>query len=114
MAHLVVTGGTFPEHFEECLELVSECLIGRDSHCTVVLDIDGVCGQHAAGRPAGTGWLVEDEASVSGTFVNDRRVRVWPLANGDVIKVGNVELTYRDDLDVDDELYDPGDNTLLC
>ena len=113
MAHLVVTGGTFPEHFEEYLELVSDCFIGSDSNCTVVLDIEGVCGQHAAVRPAGTGWLVEDEASVNGTFVNHKRVQVWPLADGDVIKVGGVELTYRDDLQVDDELLDPRDSVLL-
>ncbi len=36
---------------------------------------------------------VEDLASTNGTFVNDQRIDTGPLANGDRLRIGRVELT---------------------
>lgn len=35
--------------------------------------------------------LVEDMGSANGTFVNSQRVRIWQLAEGDLLRFGNVE-----------------------
>jgi DNA-binding winged helix-turn-helix (wHTH) protein len=74
-------------------------VIGRDPRCHVWLDHSGVSRRHAririadgAGRP-----VLTDLDSTNGTFLRGKRVAgATPLADGDVIKVGSVNLTFRD------------------
>jgi DNA-binding winged helix-turn-helix (wHTH) protein len=73
-------------------------VIGRHPDCSVFVDGDGVSRRHAviridAGRRQAT---LEDLASTNGTL--HQRTPVTSrvnLSNGDVIKVGSVELTFR-------------------
>lgn len=67
-------------------------LIGRGKDCGLVLVDGSVSRVHARllVRPDGT-ILVEDVGSANGLFVNDQRVKVWEIAAGDLLRVGNVE-----------------------
>ncbi len=66
--------------------------IGSGADNAVVLADPEVAGQHATIRrnDEGTGYLIEDAGSLSGTYVNEQRVEGnMPLQEGDVIRVGN-------------------------
>ena len=80
---------------------VGEHTIGRNPACTIWLDFEGVSRKHARVRiDEGHRAVVEDLGSTNGTFV--RGVPVLgpaPLGDGDVIKVGETELTFRAWLD---------------
>ena len=73
-------------------------VIGRDPGCNVWLDHSGVSRRHARIRiadeikPA----VLEDLKSTNGTFVGREQVKAQTaLADGDVIKVGSIKLTFR-------------------
>jgi DNA-binding winged helix-turn-helix (wHTH) protein len=74
-----------------------ENVIGRDPACTVWLDASGVSRKHARvrvidGEPA----TLEDLGSTNGTFVGDAPVTsATSLADGDVVHIGSVTLTFR-------------------
>jgi len=73
-------------------------LIGRNPECAIWIDVNGVSRRHARVRlDAGAGTAaIEDLTSTNGTFVNDVRVEApHPLADGDVVQVGSVTLTFR-------------------
>ena len=62
--------------------------VGRDDGCTLVLEDPSVSRRHAEIEPNGTFYLVRDNGSTNGTFVNDMLVRVQLLSHGDVIRIG--------------------------
>ena len=73
-------------------------VIGRDPQCSVWLDATGVSRQHARIRidAATRSVALDDLDSTNGTFL--RRARIVapaPLTDGDLIKIGSVELTFR-------------------
>jgi DNA-binding winged helix-turn-helix (wHTH) protein len=73
-------------------------VIGRDPQCSVWLDATGVSRQHARIRiDAETRTVALDDLdSTNGTFL--RRARIVapaPLTDGDLIKIGSVELKFR-------------------
>jgi DNA-binding winged helix-turn-helix (wHTH) protein len=73
-------------------------VIGRDPQCAVWLDDSGVSRRHARLRVSGEDKNVtlQDLQSTNGTFVGRRRVNgEVALTDGDVIKVGTVELEFR-------------------
>jgi len=77
---------------------VGDNVLGRDPGCTVWLDHAGVSRRHARIRiadetiPA----VLDDLASTNGTFVGRKSVTAQTmLADGDVIKLGPVKLTFR-------------------
>ena len=75
-----------------------ENLIGRNPECAIWIDASGVSRRHARVRlDVHTGSAaIEDLGSTNGTFVNEARVdtpRV--LADGDVVQVASVPLTFR-------------------
>jgi tetratricopeptide (TPR) repeat protein len=72
---------------------------------------------HAAIECSVGRWLLRDQGSVNGTFVNNRRVKDHELAHGDVIRIGTLELTFELEEvgghpdrteDFADSLHDPG------
>jgi pSer/pThr/pTyr-binding forkhead associated (FHA) protein len=76
-------------------ELVS---IGRDPSSRVQLPDASVSLRHALLRPSNDGYVVVDEGSTNGTFLNAVRVSqgsVKPLADGDLIAVGRARLRVR-------------------
>ena len=76
---------------------VGEHTIGRNPACTVWLDFEGVSRKHARVRiDESYRAMVEDLGSTNGTSVRGVPLQgASPLDDGDVIKVGETELTFR-------------------
>jgi DNA-binding winged helix-turn-helix (wHTH) protein len=73
-----------------------EHVLGRDPDLVVFLDSPGVSRRHALIRVTAGRATVEDLGSKNGTFIADRRVdSPTPLADGDVIRIGSVPVTFR-------------------
>jgi DNA-binding winged helix-turn-helix (wHTH) protein len=73
-----------------------EHLLGRDPDLELFLDSPGVSRRHALIRIAGDEATVEDLGSKNGTFVADRRLESpTQLVDGDLIRVGSVQLTFN-------------------
>jgi DNA-binding winged helix-turn-helix (wHTH) protein len=75
-----------------------ENIIGRDPHCGVWLDASGVSRQHASIRidNASRSAVLTDLNSTNGTLVRGAAIAgPAALADGDVIAIGSVELTFR-------------------
>lgn len=71
------------------VELGKETLsLGRDPSNSIVLPDPSVSRRHAEIEPAGSFYLIRDNASTNGTFVNDMLVRVHLLAHGDIVRLG--------------------------
>lgn len=70
--------------------------IGSDAlKADIVLPDPDVAPQHALLKGAGTHFNIKD-MSMSGTFINDRKVEQTTLRNRQKIKVGNTQLTYHE------------------
>jgi len=73
-----------------------ETIVGRDPGAAVSIGDASVSRRHAIIRVSGGGAVVEDLGSKNGTHVRGDRMRApVPLADGDVIRFGSVELTFR-------------------
>lgn len=71
-----------------------ENVIGRNKRSDVVIDFPTVSRNHAVLTRYDDGsWTITDTASKDGTFVNGKRVRIYALAQEDVISIGGVEMT---------------------
>jgi len=67
--------------------------IGRDKSASIVLD-DAECSRiHMAIRYWDDIFVLRDMNSSNGTFLNGKKIEVAQLNPGDVIKIGNTELT---------------------
>ncbi len=68
-------------------------VVGRGRDAGITLPDPSVSRVHARliCQPDGH-LLVEDMGSANGTYVNNQRVRIWQLAEGDLLRFGNVEL----------------------
>jgi VWFA-related protein len=74
-------------------------LVGRGSECELVLDSHQVSRVHARIEAANGIFLVFDEGSRNGTFVNGRRVRrSRELKVGDVLRFGDREFRFSGEL----------------
>ena len=70
-------------------------VLGRDPDLELFLDAPDVSRHHARIRIAGGEATIEDLDSKNGTFVSNRRLgSATPLADGDSICVGSVQLTF--------------------
>jgi DNA-binding winged helix-turn-helix (wHTH) protein len=73
-----------------------EHVLGRDPDLALFLDSPGVSRRHAVIKVAADRATIEDLGSKNGTFVSDRRVKsAMPLADGDVIRIGAVSVTFK-------------------
>jgi DNA-binding winged helix-turn-helix (wHTH) protein len=73
-------------------------IIGRDPSCSVYVDDPDVSRRHALIRidSVHKSALLEDLESTNGTLIGRSRIKTpTPLANGNVIYVGSVELKFR-------------------
>jgi diguanylate cyclase (GGDEF)-like protein len=68
--------------------------IGREPGLTLTLDADGVSRRHASIRTIAGRLVLSDPGSTNGTFVNDARITVHRLVDGDTIKIAKVVLKY--------------------
>jgi pSer/pThr/pTyr-binding forkhead associated (FHA) protein len=79
------------------IEIGRDLVAGRDADLDIPLGGDGYAsGRHARFGRAQDGDVVEDLNSTNGTYVNgDRLVGIRRLVAGDVITIGQTQLTYR-------------------
>jgi pSer/pThr/pTyr-binding forkhead associated (FHA) protein len=84
-------GGRAGEHFVPQSERTT---IGRSPDCDIFLDDVTVSRQHAVLRQNGDSFVIEDQGSLNGTFVNRRRIESQKLADGDEVQVGKYRLTF--------------------
>jgi pSer/pThr/pTyr-binding forkhead associated (FHA) protein len=69
-------------------ELDAEVVVGRENAAITIQDPE-LSRRHAAIRPAGDGFEIEDLGSLNGTFVNGEKIEgVTPLDSGDIIRLG--------------------------
>jgi hypothetical protein len=84
-------GGRAGEHFVPNEENTS---IGRSPDCDIFLDDVTVSRQHAVIRRNDGSFVIEDQGSLNGTFVNRRRIESAELADGDELQIGKYRLTF--------------------
>lgn len=68
--------------------------IGRGSENDIELDDITVSRNHCEITATGGGHVVSDKGSLNGTYVNQRRVDLVELAQGDEVQVGKFRLVY--------------------
>ena len=71
-----------------------ETTIGRSPDCGIFLDDVTVSRKHAVVSERDGAFLVEDQGSLNGTFVNRKRVESADLDDGDELQIGKYRLTF--------------------
>lgn len=75
-------------------ERTADITIGCSSACDIQLDDTSVSKLHATLSATQAGWLVRDVSSLVGVRVNDFEPTEAPLASGDRITIGTVDLLF--------------------
>jgi len=84
-------GGRAGEHF--LLEQESTT-VGRSPDCDIFLDDVTVSRRHALVKRSNDQFLIEDQGSLNGTFLNRRRIEAGGLEDGDEVQIGKYKLTF--------------------
>jgi pSer/pThr/pTyr-binding forkhead associated (FHA) protein len=84
-------GGRTGEHFIPRDDRTS---IGRSPDCDIFLDDVTVSRRHAVLIRGDDTFVIEDQGSLNGTFVNRRRIESAELADGDELQIGKYRLTF--------------------
>jgi pSer/pThr/pTyr-binding forkhead associated (FHA) protein len=67
-----------------------QVLVGRETTCDVVLNDGSVSRKHARLEKRGRNWMVVDQGSANGTFVDSQRVAETTLRSGQELRFGAV------------------------
>jgi Nif-specific regulatory protein len=97
MARLVIVQG---DGRGSIYEIDGEATIGRSPSNAIQISGTQISRVHARLLPRDGGYLLRDEGSRNGTFVNGERVQERSLARGDALQIGNVVLVYDPAFDV--------------
>jgi transcriptional regulator with GAF, ATPase, and Fis domain len=84
--------------FERLYPLQAKTHIGRGPKNDILLDAAGVSRHHAIIEQQENRFLLIDEGSTNGTFINDQRVRRQRLSDGTSFRIQNFLLTFVDDV----------------
>jgi hypothetical protein len=84
-------GGRAGEHFQLEQERVT---VGRSPECDIFLDDVTVSRRHALVKHSDGGFVIEDQGSLNGTFLNRRRIESARLEDGDEVQIGKYKLTF--------------------
>jgi pSer/pThr/pTyr-binding forkhead associated (FHA) protein len=100
------------------LELDRErVLVGRDPGCDVVIDDKSVSRRHAALERRGAGFVVVDQGSANGSFVNGEQVSEAALYDGQELRLGMVPFRVEIESEVEGTILmsagDAGPATML-
>lgn len=91
-AILVVRGG---EDEGEYFELIGQVIsIGRNEDSDITLDDITVSRRHSEIHHNAGRYIVRDAGSLNGTYVNQRRIDVAELSQGDELQVGKFRLVF--------------------
>jgi pSer/pThr/pTyr-binding forkhead associated (FHA) protein/tetratricopeptide (TPR) repeat protein len=90
---IIITG---PEEGKE-FELTSKesFIIGRSQDCDIILDDSSLSRNHASLHLQNNTWIIRDEGSRNGTFINNQKIDTassTPITHLDVIKMGLYEI----------------------
>jgi pSer/pThr/pTyr-binding forkhead associated (FHA) protein len=69
-------------------------LVGRSPDCDIFLDDITVSRRHAVLIEKAGSFVIEDQGSLNGVFVNKRRVESGELEDGDELQIGKYRLTF--------------------
>ena len=70
---------------------------GRSPDCDLPIQEGSVSGHHGSLRPEGGRWVLRDNNSSNGTFVNGQRVTAVIVNNGDMLQFGDVQVRFMTD-----------------
>jgi FHA domain/zinc-ribbon domain len=84
-------GGRAGEHF---LPQGERTTIGRSPDCDIFLDDVTVSRKHAVLLHQDDGYVIEDQGSLNGTFLNRRRIESARLEHGDELQIGKYRLSF--------------------
>ena len=85
-------GGRAGEHFVPQGERTT---IGRSPDCDIFLDDVTVSRKHAVLLEQGGDYVIEDQGSLNGTFVNRKRIDAGTrLESGDEVQIGKYRLSF--------------------
>jgi hypothetical protein len=90
----VFFGGSLQSEFP--LEDREEYSVGRAPDCDIVIDNLAVSRRHCVFKGVHRQWMIEDNHSANGTFVNGHRVSVQSIKHQDRIVVGKHTLLFDD------------------
>jgi pSer/pThr/pTyr-binding forkhead associated (FHA) protein len=68
--------------------------IGRSPDCDIFLDDVTVSRRHAVVTESGGSFVLEDQGSLNGTFLNRRRIEQAPLTDDDEVQIGKYRLVF--------------------
>lgn len=68
--------------------------IGRENSSDIVLEDPKASRRHCQIRKNSNNWVIEDKNSQNGIFVNGKKMTERLLCEGDIIRIGTVELIY--------------------
>ncbi len=71
--------------------------IGRSPQCSLFLNDMTVSREHASVSPGHGGYIITDDNSFNGVWVNNKSVVSHLLAPGDIIQIGSFCLIYQED-----------------
>jgi pSer/pThr/pTyr-binding forkhead associated (FHA) protein len=78
-----------------------DCLIGRESDCTIPIDSLAIEPHHARVRPLGQGFIVEPMGDTTQVRVNEQTItEAQPLNEGDEIRIGKHTLRFSKEGDL--------------
>jgi pSer/pThr/pTyr-binding forkhead associated (FHA) protein len=84
-------GGRAGETFHATKERTS---IGRSPECEIFLDDVTVSRRHAVLIDKDGTFVIQDEGSLNGTFLNRRRIESAEIEDGDEVQIGKYRLTF--------------------
>ncbi len=74
----------------------SSITIGRQADNVLVMPDDQTSRHHCVIEPSGEGFRIRDLGSSNGTRLNNRKVTLEELDNGDILRVGGIEIVFID------------------
>jgi pSer/pThr/pTyr-binding forkhead associated (FHA) protein len=82
-------------------DLVDAVTVGRDETNEIAVDHPLLSRHHARFERGSQGWIVRDLKSTNGTWFQGQRVDERALQEGDVVRVGRVQIVFKDAADAE-------------